>query len=106
METTERGEATVARPDGDRIDIESALRFRSELLELVKSRRRVVLDLAAVEFIDSSGLGALVSALKAARTGGGELRLAALRPNVRQLLEIMRLDRVFSLYGTVEEATT
>ena len=64
----------------------------------------LVLDLASVEFIDSSGLGALISALKSVRTAGGTLALARLSGPVRNILEITRLDRVFDMLLSIEEA--
>jgi anti-sigma B factor antagonist len=64
----------------------------------------VILDLGRVEFIDSSGLGALISALKALRTGGGTLWLTQVSEAVRSILEITRLDRVFDIVPTLDDA--
>ena len=55
---------------------------------------RVVVDLSAVEFIDSSGLGALISGLKVARQAGGDLRIAAPTRQVITVLELTNLNRV------------
>jgi len=98
---------TVVRPSGDRLDIEVASGFRSMLLSLIEQgNRRLVVDLADVSFIDSSGLGALVSALKTLKRSdnGGDVRLARVQPPVVSLLEIIRLNRVFTSYPTVEQA--
>ncbi|HKU94996.1 MAG TPA: anti-sigma factor antagonist, partial [Vineibacter sp.] len=65
--------------------------------------RRVILDLGAVEFMDSSGLGAIVALLK--RIGrDGDLVLAGTRPAVRKLLQITRIDRILTQHATVDEA--
>jgi anti-sigma B factor antagonist len=99
--------ATVIRPSGERLDIEVAADFRAMLLSLIEQgHRRLVVDLADVGFIDSSGLGALVSALKTLKRsdGGGDVRLARVQPPVVSLLEIIRLNRVFATYPTVEHA--
>src|ERR671910_338476 len=101
------GPATVVRPLADRLDIEVAGEFRSMLLSLIEEgNRHLVIDLKDVTFIDSSGLGALVSALKTLKrtTGPGDVRLARLQPPVVSLLEIIRLNRVFTNYPTVEQA--
>ena len=62
-------------------------------------RARLVLDLAQVRFVDSSGLSVLVAALKAARAAGGDVALAGLRPEVRSVIQLTRLDRVLDLYN-------
>src|SRR5688572_6030360 len=103
---TENG-ATVVRPNGDRLDIEVAGDFRAMLLSLIEQgNRHLVVDLNDVTFIDSSGLGALVSALKTLKrtNGPGDVRLARVQPPVVSLLEIIRLNRVFTSYPSVEQA--
>ena len=94
-------------PDGERLDIAVASDFRNALLELIENgRRNLVVDLKGVSFIDSSGLGALVSALKTlkANGGAGDVRLAQVQEPVVALLEIIRLNRVFTTYPSVENA--
>lgn len=99
--------ATVVRPTGDRLDIEVAADFRARLLSLIEQgNRHLVVDLHDVTFIDSSGLGALVSALKTLKrsSGSGDVRLARVQAPVISLLEIIRLNRVFTSYPSVEQA--
>jgi anti-sigma B factor antagonist len=98
---------TIVRPATDRLDIEVAAEFRSTLLSLIdQGHRQLVVDLKDVTFIDSSGLGALVSALKTLKrgSGSGDVRLARVQPPVVSLLEIIRLNRVFTSYPSVEHA--
>jgi anti-sigma B factor antagonist len=98
---------TVVKPSGERLDIEVAADFRAMLLSLIEQgHRRLVVDLSGVGFIDSSGLGALVSALKTLKRSdnGGDVRLARVQAPVVSLLEIIRLNRVFTTYPTVEQA--
>jgi anti-sigma B factor antagonist len=104
---TNEGGVTVVRPVGERLDIEVASDFRAMLLSLIEQgHRRLVVDLTDVSFIDSSGLGALVSALKTLKRSdvGGDVRLARVQAQVVSLLEIIRLNRVFTTYPTVEQA--
>lgn len=99
--------ATIVRPTGDRLDIEVAGDFRSMLLSLIEQgNRHLVVDLNDVTFVDSSGLGALVSALKTLKrsSGPGDVLLARVQPPVVTLLEIIRLNRVFTSYPSVEQA--
>jgi anti-sigma B factor antagonist len=78
-------------------------RLRQAIDEAVTGGRpRVVVDMAAMEFIDSSGIGALIGGLKAARLADGDLRIAAVREPVRRVLKLTNLDRVLREYPTAE----
>ncbi len=97
----------IVRPMAARVDIEVAAELRSALLSLIeRGHRHLIVDLKDVEFIDSSGLGALVSALKTLKRAddSADMRLARVQPGVVSLLEVIRLDRVFSRYETVDLA--
>ncbi len=88
-----------------RLDLASAAKFRNQVAELLGDGNLVViLDLAEVSFVDSSGLGAIVSGLKAARQCGGDLRLAGAQEQMRSLLELTTLSSVLQPYATIEEA--
>jgi anti-anti-sigma factor len=65
---------------------------------------QIVIDLDGVNFIDSSGLSSLISALKGCREKGGYLRLARIQSPVKRVFELTMLDRVFEMYPTVEAA--
>jgi anti-anti-sigma factor len=86
--------AAVARLAG-RLDAEVAAATREALAEAIAAHPRLVVDLAAVDFADSSGLGVLVASLKTARKAGGDLALAAPGDQVRRLLRLTTLERVF-----------
>jgi anti-sigma B factor antagonist len=60
--------------------------------------------MAAIDFIDSSGLGALVGALKGVSKEKGEIRIAGLSPEVRTIFELTRLHRIFDIYENIETA--
>jgi anti-sigma B factor antagonist len=66
--------------------------------------RRVVIDLAGVDFLDSSALGALIGTLKRVAERSGEVRIARPRPNVRMVFEITRANKILPLYETTEAA--
>lgn len=72
--------------------------------EVAAGHKRLVIDLGDVAFIDSSGLGALISGLKAARQAGGDLRIARPTEQVRVVLQLTTLDRVLRTHATLEEA--
>ncbi|MFC5947793.1 STAS domain-containing protein [Pseudonocardia lutea] len=94
----------VIRPEG-RLTMTSTAALRNLVTETVESgRTHVVVDLEATEFIDSSGLGALVSGLKTCRQAGGDLRIARPGEQVRTVLELTNLDRVLRPAATVRGA--
>ncbi len=72
--------------------------------ELEAGARRVLIDFANTGYIDSSGLGALVSLGKRIREQGGALRLAGLNDDLRTLFELTRLDTLFQLHATRDDA--
>ncbi len=88
-----------------RFDLLSAANVKQQLTQLVtQGQRRLVVDLKDVTFIDSSGLGALIGGLKAARQGSGDLRIARPNPQARVILELTTLQRVLKPYASLEEA--
>lgn len=74
------------------------------LEELEDGARKVVVDFTHTGYIDSSGLGVLVSLSKKIREQGGELRLAGLNEDLRTLFELTKLDTLFEIADTREEA--
>jgi len=89
------------------IDLAAAPRLREALIASVaQGHRRVVVDLTETEFLDSTGLGALVTGLKRIRAQGGEMRVVCTSPRVCKVFEITSLDRVLALFDTVDDACT
>ncbi len=104
MAADTQGDVTIVTVRSERIDAASAIRFKDRMRELTEGGDgRVVLDMAAVDFIDSSGLGAIVSAMKVL---GPErkLELAGLTPKVMKVFRLTRMDGVFTLHADVEAA--
>ena len=99
------GEAIVARLKGE-IDLNNSPELRGELFGLMGRTppRRLVLNLAEVPYMDSSAIAVLVEALQKMRKTGGKVFLTNLQPRVKGLLEIARLDSIFSVVPTEDEA--
>ena len=96
---------TVVTAAGD-LDVAGGPRLRQRLLEAVEQDGpHIVVDLTRVNFIDSAGIGVLAGLLVRVRPRGGDVRLAVAPGAVEALLGITGLDRVFTLYRTVAEAT-
>jgi anti-sigma B factor antagonist len=83
---------TVVRPVGA-LDVYAAPRLR-ETMALLTTVPAVVIDLAEVSFVDSSGLAALVAGIRRIRDAGGDVAVCATRPEVRRLLELIGFERV------------
>jgi anti-sigma B factor antagonist len=69
-----------------------------------EGKRRVILDLANLTHIDSTGVGIIVTACGKMAAAEGELRLAALQPRIAEVLRIAKLDRILALYPSVDAA--
>ena len=89
------------------VDVATSPTLRERLIALVSDgSTRLVLDLEGVDFLDSTGLGTIVSALKRARTHGGDLRLVCTEARIRRLFEITGLDKAVPLHASVNDAVT
>ena len=100
----DEGGVRVVRVNEARVDAAVALRFKEALNSAAGDAAvRVVVDMAAVQFLDSSGLGALVAAMK--QLGAGRrLELAGLSAGVERVFRLTRMDRVFVLHGDLAGA--
>ncbi len=100
------GDYTVLEVGGE-VDVYTAPRLRERLIELVEGgSRHVVVDLSRVEFLDSTGLGVLVGALKRLRAASGTFGLVCAKEPLLKIFRITALDQVFPIYPSVEAATS
>ena len=89
----------------DRLDIGAADEFRDELQRAIdEGRYKIVVNLASTRYIDSSGLGSIVSRIAAARAYDGDIRIAAARKNIIKLFELTQLEKVLQCFENEEEA--
>ena len=101
----EEGAVTILGPQGKIMGGADSSLLHQRLYELIdKGRKKVVIDLSGVDWMNSSGLGILIGSLISLRNNGGNLKLAQVTERIRNLLQITKLDAVFDSYGTVEEA--
>ena len=99
------GDAVVATLRGE-IDLHNSPNVRTALLKFLDDNKpkKLVLNLAAVPYMDSSAIAVLVEALQRMRKTGGKIYLTNLQPRVKGLLEIARLDSIFIVVPTEEDA--
>jgi len=101
LDISEQKKMVIIAIKEERLDAHNANDLKAELLALFdQGKRNILIDLKDVRFIDSSGLGALVSGFKNAITNQGTLKLASLQPQVKSMFELTRLHRVFDIYAS------
>jgi anti-sigma B factor antagonist len=104
LDVARRGSWTVLTLTGE-LELATVPQVRQQVVSLVGDRRaHLMVDLSGVDFIDSVGLGLLVSILKRVRSHGGDLLVAGVSPRARALLELTRLDEIIEVYPSVEAA--
>lgn len=98
------GATRIVTVDAARIDAAVAIQFKDLMRsEVPTDISRAILNLEQVEFVDSSGLGAIVAAMKAL-SDGPRLDLAGLQPAVQKVFHLTRMDSIFLIFDSVEEA--
>ncbi len=102
IQVEESADHTVCRPVGE-LDAYTVGQFRESLADLA-SVPRLLIDLSAVPFMDSAGLGALIGGIRRAREAGGDVAVACSRPTLTRLLHTTGFDRIVPVTETVEEA--
>jgi anti-sigma B factor antagonist len=99
-----KGEVLIVTIPGRTIDAANASEFKSAMTPLLAADSKLVVDLEHLDFVDSTGLGALVSCLRKIHVVSGEIKLCGLTKPVRSLFELVRMHRVFEIFNDVDEA--
>jgi len=101
----EIGDVVVESVNLTRATLKEADKFKKTLIrDIEMGKRKIVVDLSACEFIDSTFLGTLVVSLKKVAALGGDLKLVGFQPNVRSMFELTRMYRVFESFETIDAA--
>lgn len=106
LESRPVGEVYVMRCHGRIVAGNEVFTLHSQVGDAIEKYGDVVLLLDTVEFIDSSGLGALMRLMQAARAKGGDVKLTGIPPKIRKVLELTHLLPQFEVYDSIEEAIT
>jgi anti-sigma B factor antagonist len=100
----EKDSRKILELSGD-IDMNASPVLRKELMVLVKKRvTPLIIDFNNVSYIDSSGIATFVEGLKGMMAFGGKLKLAALPVSIQEIFSFSKLDRVFEIYGSIDDA--
>jgi anti-sigma B factor antagonist len=95
---------TVVTLPGDNLDAGNSQEFKNDIGPLLEKHRRVVFDMSELTFVDSSGCGALLSCLRKVQEAQGELLLCRVSRQVQDLFKVVRMDQVFRIFESREEA--
>jgi anti-sigma B factor antagonist len=96
--------AVVVHTSVEALDAGNANDFKAAVAKMIQPGARLILDMSGIRFVDSSGLGAILSCLRQLHDKGGELKLCSMNKPVRALFELVRMHRVFEIFNTREEA--
>lgn len=98
------GGAAVAVAPIDELDASNVAEFKSAIAPILETHIELILDLSRMRFVDSSGLGAILSCYRQLRDKGGDLKLCGMTKHVRAVFELVRMHRIFDIYETQQEA--
>jgi anti-sigma B factor antagonist len=94
----------VVVPAGTQLDASTVAEFKNNVTPVLEAHAQVVFNLSRLEFVDSSGLGALLSCWRQLQAKEGDLVLCGISKPVRALFELVRMHRLFHIFDTQEEA--
>lgn len=98
------GNVTVLTLSGTFLDASNAPALKQQVAALVERASRLVLDMSRVEFVDSSGCGAILTCLRQINGVGGKLAVCNVTRPVHALFELVRMNRILDIYNSREEA--
>ncbi len=94
----------IAEIPVEELDASNAGELKRDMAPILEANTRLVIDLTRLRFVDSSGLGAMLSCLRHVSSKGGDLKLCGLSRQVRAAFELVRMHRIFDIFTTREEA--
>ncbi len=107
LTTRQDGRVTILTVTGDLVIGEAESVFKKTVTRFIEEGHvNFLVDLQRVDFLDSSGLGALVRAMTSSQKEGGQTKLLRAGPQIRKLLEMTKLDSVFEIYDDLETAVS
>lgn len=96
--------AAIITIDSANLDASNVGVFKAQIQPLLETNGNVIIDMSHLNFVDSSGLGALLSTLRTMNNKNGQLKLYAMAKPVQALFELVRMQRIFAIYNTRDEA--
>ena len=104
MEITKNGDISILTPDYKQVDVTNAREFGEELSNLIQPTQKYILNLQKIAFLDSSGLGKIISALRKASENNSSLALCSANQAVRVLFDMVRLSQIAKIFDDGAQA--
>lgn len=102
IKTENIDEIVIVSLNTETLDTNNSKEFKNLMAPIIQNHSQIVLDLGAMNFVDSSGLGAILSCLRQINAKGGDLKLFGMNNKVRTLFELVRMHRIFEIFNTKE----
>ena len=102
--TEKVGDIMVVELPGKNLDAGNSQEFKRDISPILEANAKVVFDMTKLGFVDSSGCGAILSSLKKVKGQKGELKICGLQDRVKDLFKLMRLERIFDIKPSKEDA--
>jgi anti-sigma B factor antagonist len=104
LDIDKSGEVAIVTLQAEHLDASAAEEFKREMIPILDANHKVVFDMSPLQFVDSAGLGAILSCLRRLSAANGDLKLCGLTKSVRAVFEISRMHRIFDIFHTRAEA--
>lgn len=102
--TQEANNVLIVTPPNIDLDASNSDEFKKDIAQTIGNHRKVIINMETVGFMDSAGLGAILSAFKKVRADGGTFRIFGLSKEVKALFQLVRMQRLFDIYEDKESA--
>jgi anti-sigma B factor antagonist len=103
LSTEQKGDVMVVSVRAEHLDASIADEFKRDMAPILEDHNFILLDMEHLRFVDSAGLGAILSCLRKVNANGGDMKLANLAKPVRASFEIARMHRIMDILDTVDE---
>lgn len=104
FKTEKVDDITIIRIPVDALDAGNIMEFKTDIVPLLKNSKKVLLNMGKVKFMDSSGIGAMLSCLRAVSSTGGDLKMFSVKEQLINLFKLVRLDRIIDIYESKNKA--
>lgn len=104
LNTEIKGDIAIVKIEGEHIDASTHAKFVQQLKPVTDQYSKIVFDIGALKFIDSSGIGVILGTMRRARATGGDVKLANPTESITSIFNLVRMNRLINIAPSIEEA--